>query len=57
MTLSVSIENFKDGIKETSDKVFDERVYTQISQKYLKVYNVIVDRKINPKKVRIPTSV
>ncbi|NLL05528.1 MAG: bifunctional phosphoribosyl-AMP cyclohydrolase/phosphoribosyl-ATP diphosphatase HisIE [Clostridiaceae bacterium] len=40
----------KDGIKETSDKVFDEKsVYADKSKILKEVYNVIVDRKINPK--------
>jgi phosphoribosyl-ATP pyrophosphohydrolase/phosphoribosyl-AMP cyclohydrolase len=40
----------KDGIKETSDKVFDEKsVYGDKSKILKEVYNVVVDRKINPK--------
>ncbi len=40
----------KDGIKETSDKVFDEKsVYADKSKILKEVYNVIVDRRINPK--------
>ena len=40
----------KDSIKETSDKVFDEKsVYGDKSKILKEVYNVVVDRKINPK--------
>ncbi len=40
----------KDGIKETSDKVFDEKsVYADKSKILKEVYNVIIDRRINPK--------
>ncbi|WP_010680937.1 bifunctional phosphoribosyl-AMP cyclohydrolase/phosphoribosyl-ATP diphosphatase HisIE [Acetivibrio cellulolyticus] len=40
----------KDGIKENSDKVFDEKsVYGDKSKILKEVYDVIVDRKIHPK--------
>mgnify|MGYP000465861735 FL=1 len=40
----------KDGVKETSDKVFDEEsVYGDKSKVLKEVYDVIVDRRINPK--------
>lgn len=40
----------KDGIKETSDKVFDEKsIYGDKSKILKEVYDVIVDRKVNPK--------
>ncbi len=40
----------KDGIKETSDKVFDEKsVYGDKSKILKEVYEVIVDRRIHPK--------
>lgn len=40
----------KDGIKEISDKVFDEKsVYGDKSKILKEVYEVIVDRRINPK--------
>lgn len=40
----------KDGIKETSDKVFDEnKVYGDKSKILKEVYDVVIDRKLNPK--------
>jgi len=40
----------KDGIKETSEKVFDEKsVYGDKSKILKEVYDVVVDRRINPK--------